>query len=160
MSHSYSINSSFFEQLAEHVFISEILQEVWVSFEQPVEILRAEVDGSGYDLVLECNNIIRHVQLKTSQHTSKTQKQKIHTALSKKPGGCVVWLIRHPHVEPGRIQLKYRYFGSEAGNMLPSLSKYKTAKHTKGNKDGKKQERPNIMDIPKANFKKLNQLTS
>ena len=66
------LKSSFYEQLVEHVFLSEVLQEVWYSFGKTVEVLRSEVDASGYDLVFECNGILRHVQLKTSKSDAKT----------------------------------------------------------------------------------------
>src|ERR1041385_8618602 len=40
--------SSFFEKLMEHVFISEVLQETWYGFGKVVEVLRSEVDASGF----------------------------------------------------------------------------------------------------------------
>ena len=42
-----SHKSSFYEQLVEHVFISELLQEVLYRFGRTVEVLRSEVDASG-----------------------------------------------------------------------------------------------------------------
>ena len=51
------------EKLIEHVFISEILQESWFVREQPLEVLKSEVDAYGYDLVLECNGVTRHILL-------------------------------------------------------------------------------------------------
>lgn len=65
------LKSNFYEQLVEHVFISELLQEVYFRHQKTVEVLRAEVDSSGYDIVLECNGFIRHVQLKTSGKRSQ-----------------------------------------------------------------------------------------
>ena len=38
---------------------------------------------------------------------------------------------------------------------MPSLDGFKIAKHTKGNKDGLKAERPNIRAVPKSRFKKI-----
>jgi hypothetical protein len=49
------------ENMVEHVFIAELLQEAWFVREQRIEVLRAEVDAFGYDLVLECNDIVRHL---------------------------------------------------------------------------------------------------
>lgn len=71
------LKSSFYEQLVEHVFISEVLQEVWFRFGKVAEVLRAEVDASGYDIVLECNNVLRHVQLKTSKDGVKAERSAI-----------------------------------------------------------------------------------
>jgi hypothetical protein len=59
--------SNFFEQLVEHAFVSEILQEVYYGRGQVVEVLRSEVESNGYDLILKSNGVMRHVQLKTSR---------------------------------------------------------------------------------------------
>ncbi len=150
-----SVKSGFYEQLVEHVFISELLQEAWFSYGSTVEVLRSEIDSSGYDLVLECNNILRHVQLKNSRAEGKTASQKVNTALAQKPSSCVVWIIRHESSESHRMSLKYLYYGDAAGKPLPSLNHFKIAKHTKANALGEKKERPAIREIPKSQFRKL-----
>lgn len=147
-----SHKSGFYEQLIEHAFISEILQEAYFGSGHLVEILRSEVDAYGYDLVLECNGVARHVQLKTSRHDGKTALQKVHTKLAEKPSGCVVWVVRHEDPKTCRMRLSYRFFGGGPGKPLPSLAKFKVAKHTKGNKDGTKKERPAIRVVPKGKF--------
>jgi hypothetical protein len=146
------LKSSFFEQLVEHVFISELLQEVYYRFGMTVEVLRSEIDASGYDIVFECNGIVRHVQLKTSKTDGKTSRQNINVALAEKPSGCVVWIVRSEESSDCRMRLTYRFFGNDAGQPLPSLDEFKTAKHTKGNKDGVKAERPSIRVVPKGQF--------
>ena len=83
------LKSSFYEQLVEHVFLSEVLQEVWYRFGKTVEVLRSEVDASGYDVMFDCNGILRHVQLKTSKIDGKTARQKVNLALAEKPSGSV-----------------------------------------------------------------------
>ena len=89
---AWYLKSNFFEQLVEHVFISELLQEAWFRYGNTVEVLRSEIDTSGYDLLLECNNVIRHVELKTSGTEARRSFQNINMALAQKPSGCVVWL--------------------------------------------------------------------
>lgn len=150
---STSLLSSFYEQLVEHAFVSEVLQECFYTHGRTVEVLRSEVDASGYDLVLDGNGIMRHVQLKTSKPESRTAVQKVHTALAEKPSGCVVWIIRHEDPETHRMRLSYRFFGGEAGKPLPSLAKFKAAKHTKGDASGKKKKRPAIRVVPKGKFR-------
>jgi hypothetical protein len=84
--------------------------------------------------------------------SSKTQSVKVHLGLEKKPSGCVVW------VRFDEITMKlgpFLYFGGQPGKRIPSLSDFKTAKHTKGNAQGVKAERPNLKVIPKSQFKKL-----
>ncbi len=116
------------ENLIEHVFISELLQEAWFVREQRMEVLRAEVDAFGYDLVLECNGILRHVQLKASERSARTRTQTINVALQSKAGACVVWIVfwrddpdavdrlerahelRYSTASP-RLAMQYLYFG-------------------------------------------------
>jgi hypothetical protein len=149
------LKSSFYEQLVEHVFIAEVLQEVWYSFRKTVEVLRSEVDAFGYDLVFDCDGIIRHVQLKASKRDAKASGQKVNVALAGKPSGCVVWVFREEEEGTTRMKLTYRYFGGKAGKQLPSLDGFKVAKHTKGNADGEKLERKAIRVVPKREFTKV-----
>jgi hypothetical protein len=149
------LKSSFHEPLVEHVFISELLQEAWYTFGMTTEVLRSEVDASGYGVVLECNGTLRHVQLKTSKPSGKTSGQKVNFALAAKPSGCIVWILRHEDTESRRRPLSYRFFGGEAGQPLPALDGFKVAQHTKGNRHGLKTERPAIRTVPKSHFVKI-----
>lgn len=146
------LKSSFYEKLAEHVFISEILQETWYGFGKITEVLHSEVDASGYDVVFDCNGYMRHVQLKMSKAGGKAAIQKVNIALAEKPSGCVVWILREEVQEAKRMRMSFRYFGSEPGEKLPVLDGLPMAKHTKGNKDGVKAERPAIRLVPRARF--------
>jgi hypothetical protein len=151
-SDSVYMKSAFYEQLVEHVFVSEVLQETWYYFGETVEVLRSEVDASGYDLVFECNDVMRHVQLKTSKEDAKTSSQKVNVALATKPGGCVVWLVRHEDDVTCRMRLSYLVFAGEAGQPLPTLGDFKVARHSKANADGVKSQRPSIRVVPKSRF--------
>ena len=146
------LRSNFYEQLVEHVFISEVLQEAWYGFGKVVEVLRSEVDASGFDVVMECAGTLRHIQLKTSGSASKTAVQKVNVALSEKPSGCVIWLLRHEDPQTRRMTLRYRFFGGAAGDPLPSLDDFRTARHTKGDSTGHKAERPHIRVVPRSRF--------
>jgi hypothetical protein len=53
------------------------------------------------------------------------------------------------------MRLTYRFFGSEAGQPLPSLDGFKVAKHTKGNARGVKAERKAIRVVPKSRFRPI-----
>ena len=67
-------SSSHREKVVEHVFLGELLRHLWVAQIAGVQVLKPEVDASGYDLVLSLGKVIRHVQLKTSMHDGKTQR--------------------------------------------------------------------------------------
>jgi hypothetical protein len=149
------LKSTFYEQLVEHVFISEVLQEIWYSFRKTVEVLRSEVDASGYDVVFEFNGVLRHVQLKTSTPNATAAGQKVNVALAEKPNGCVVWIKRHEDDrKPCRMKLTYLFFGGKPGERL-SLAGFKVAKHAKANAKGIKTLRPAIRVVPKRQFKEI-----
>ena len=152
MTTSDSLHSSFRENVLEHLFIGRCLQALWVRGVFAAEVLRADVDGSGYDLVVEANGIIRHIQLKASRADGRTARQTVNLALARKPGGCVVWMV----FDPNTLDVDhFRWFGGRAGEPLPPLDGFKTAKHTKGNSAGEKLERPNIRVLPKARFERI-----
>ncbi len=149
------LKSTFYEQLVKHVFISEVLQEVWYSFGKTAEVLYSEVDASGYDVVFDCNGVLRHVQIKTSKPDAKARGQKVNLALAEKPSGCVVWVLRQEDLVTRRMSLSYRFFGDDAGKPLPSLHGFKIAKHTKGNRQGVKNQRTAIRVVPKSRFVRI-----
>jgi hypothetical protein len=147
--------STFHENLVEHVFIAEVLQEAWLRFGAAVTVLRSEVDDSGYDVVLECGSVTRQVQLKATREEGRAQAQKVNRALEQRTSGCVVWLIRDDDRENARVRLRYRFFGGEPGAPLPSLDGFKPARHTKGNAQGVKGVRPNVRVVPRREFRDL-----
>lgn len=150
------LQSTFYEQLVEHAFVAELLQEAWFGHKQVIEVLRSEIDASGFDLVLECNDITRHVQLKTSGLGATTAYQKVSLKLGEKRGGCVIWIVRDETCAASkhRVELSYRFFGTPASEAKLDVSNpiFKIAKHTKGDATGTKKERPGIRLVPKSAF--------
>lgn len=142
-------HSSYREKLIEHLFVGELLKHSWLVRTCALEIAKPEVDNSGYDLIAEENGIVRHIQLKASHQNSTAAKQNIHMALASKPSGCVIWVyFNEETLELG----PFFFFGGLPGQCLPDISKFKVAKHTKGNADGVKAERPAIRCVPKGQF--------
>ena len=147
----HSLRSSYREALLEHLFIGELLRHLWKQG-RFVEVLKPQVDDAGYDVCLESNGVIRHVQLKASFEESKTAKQNVHLNLAEKPSGRIVWI----RFDTETLDLvSFGWFGGKPGKPLPSLSELKKAKHTKGDGTGKKLERPMIRVIPKARFEEV-----
>jgi len=153
------LKSMFYEQLVEHIFISEVLQEAWYRHGKTVEVLHAEIDASGYDVVLECNGYLRHIQLKTSK-PNKRGSQPINVALASKPSGCIVWILRHENKETCRVSFSYLFFGGKPGKPLPSLNAFPFAKRTTPNKEGIKPTRQSIHKIPKGHFTPVRDTTA
>jgi hypothetical protein len=137
----HSEHSSYREKLLEHLFIGEVLRHLWCRGVTCAEFLRPEVDSGGYDLVIACNRVIRHVQLKSSFRDASTGRQNVNVRLAEKPGGCVVWVV----FDARTLALgPFLWFGGPPGQPLPDISSHPVARHTKGNAEGVKAERPNI----------------
>jgi hypothetical protein len=151
---AHYLRSSYREKLIEHLFVGELLRLSWLKGDYNLEISKPEVDASGYDIIAEANGIIRHIQLKTSLKGSSTSNQKVHLALSGKPSGCVIWIFFNKQLN----LIEFLFFGGRPNEPLPDISGFKIAKHTKGNAQGKKAERPNLRVINKGQFTKYDSL--
>ena len=147
-----SHRSSHREMLIEHLLIGEIMRHLWLRDAPDLDVLKPQTDESGYDLALDSNDVLRHVQLKSSSRDAKTASVNVNLKLARKPSGCVVWVL----FDPKDIVLgPFLWFGGAPGEPLPRLFSFKTARHTKGNAQGVKLPRANIRVIPRARFERL-----
>jgi hypothetical protein len=148
---AHSSDSSLREQALGHLFLGQLLAFMWRNGARDIEVLKSEVDRGGYDVVLESNGVIRHVQLKSSFHGSKVREVDVSTKLLRKPGGCILWL------EFDRESLaieRFYWFGGKAGTTLPDLGP-RVSRHSKGNSDGEKNERPIHRVLTRGRFETL-----
>lgn len=149
---SHSLFSSFREKTLEHIFVGECLKALWVRDVPDAEVLRADVDGAGYDIVMEAHGFVRHIQLKSSFIGAKTASVKINRKLGEKSSGCVIWIWFDPD---SLILGSYRWFGNVAGEPLPDLTGFPSGRHTKGDATGFKAERAGIAVVKKSQFEIL-----
>ena len=148
---SHSANSVLREKLIEHVFVGDLFRCQWRRGARDMEILRPEVDRAGYDIVLEANGVVRHLQLKASFRQARTAQVGIHVDLAAKPSGCVLWIL----FDEASLDLgPFRWFGGPPNAPLPPLGD-RVGRHTKANADGHKAERPNIRIVRKGQFELL-----
>jgi hypothetical protein len=148
---AHSSDSSLREQALVHLFLGQLLAFMWRKGRRDIEVLKSEVDRGGYDVVLEANGILRHIQLKSSFRGSKVREVDVSTRLSIKPGGCILWL------EFDRVSLaieRYYWFGGEPGTGLPDLG-LRVSRHSKGNSAGEKTERPIHRVLTRGRFEAL-----
>ena len=146
-----SHRSSYREAMIEHLFVGELMRVLWCAG-VVAEILKPEVDNAGYDIVMEANGVLRHIQMKSTRRRAKTARQNVNTRLEEKPGGCVVWVLFDPH---DATMGPFLWFGSDPGYPLRSLKGFKVARQTRGDASGHKGERPEIRVVPKSEFKTL-----
>ena len=69
---AHFLESGLREKVIEHLFVGDLLRCLWRRGSRDIEVLRAEVDRAGYDLVLESNGVLRQVQLKASYLGART----------------------------------------------------------------------------------------
>lgn len=139
------------ERIVEHVFIGRAMQRLWQLGVMDVDVLRAEFDASGYDIVMSCGEVMLHIQFKASLVDGSRDEVNVNERLTHAPSGCVIWLCVTDALE---IE-EYRWFGAEPGRRLPDLSARGHARHTRGNSQGVKAERPNQRRVPKSAFEVL-----
>jgi hypothetical protein len=152
---AHSSDSSLREQALGHLFLGQLLTFMWCNGERDIEVLKSEVDRGGYDVVLESNRIIRHVQLKSSFRGSKVREVDVSTKLLRKPGGCILWL----EFNRGTLAIeRYYWFGGKVGAALPDLGS-RVSRHSKGNSDGEKNERPIHRVLTRGRFEALRDIT-
>lgn len=138
--------------MLEHVFIGELLRSLWMQGVADVEVLRPEVDASGYDVAIECRDHLRHIQLKTSFINARTQSVTVSMKLAAKPSGCVIWVFfNRDTLQP----TTFRWFGNAPGVQLRRLEEYPLAKQVRANSAGVKAVRPNVRCVPKRDFDQL-----
>lgn len=144
-----SSHSGYFEKVAEHLFLADILRYSVKAQKPLIEISKPEADVFGYDLVLTCNQVIRHIQVKSSISTGSVQHYDIQENLKNYPSACVVWIIID-----GNLNVTYRFFGNNPGEPIPNLLKFPYARHSRPNSNGEKTMRKNIRRIKTNEFEK------
>lgn len=149
-----SIHSRICENIVDHIFMGALLQRLWQRNAREIEVLRAEVDAFGYDVVVSVGGIVRNIQLKTKSYGSETVRVNIDSRLMTNVSGCVVLL----EITSDLDIHSYRWFGAEPGQEPIDISQLKVAKTTRGNKDGKKIERKNQRVLPISKIIKMNSL--
>lgn len=136
------------ERLVEHLLVGELLRHAWREGLE-LDVLRPEVDASGYDLVLECGPVTRHVQLKASHASSTTAGVPVHVGLAGRPSGCVVWVV----FDDREVEVTgFRFLGGAPGEPLDDMSGFRAARHSRANARGHKAERPDHRVVPKGRF--------
>jgi len=132
------------------VFLSELLQEAWLRREQTIDTLRADVDSSGYDLVLQCGTVCRYIQLKSCKLGASTKSQTLNVKLAQKPGGSVIWMFAD--TSTGSVELVYRFLGGAPSECLDLGDKI--PRRATANADGVKPERHNMRTVGIGKFDK------
>lgn len=146
-----SEHSTLREKVLEHAFLTELSKVLLLDHGEPLEILRAEFDANGYDVAIEVNGVLRHIQFKAMRLGGKRRHVDVAQALAAKPSGCVVWFV----ADPASLTLgPFYWLGGHPGEPLPDLG-LKMARHSKPNMNQEKKERAAHRQISIAKFQRL-----
>lgn len=142
------------ERIVEHVFVGAVMRRLWQLGAFDVDVLRAEFDAGGYDLVMSSRSVIRHIQFKASLTDGARANISVNMRLSQVASGCVIWL----GVTDDLDIKEYRWFGADAGFPLPDISDHPMPRQTRGNAQGVKAERKDQRVLRKGEFETLDGL--
>ena len=143
------------ESITTHAFLAAIGTEIWRRGHFDAEILRAEFDAGGHDLVIAANRVTRHIQLKTRNLSGKRASWGTSQRLADQPSGCVVVL----HIDDEDLQIRqYGLFAGPPGHPLPDITGYRATMHTKGDSMGRKAVRKGRWEVPKSKFEIFEQV--
>ncbi|MCP1837127.1 hypothetical protein ACVIHI_001497 [Bradyrhizobium sp. USDA 4524] len=146
-----SADSSAREKLVEHLFLGELLRALWLKNIRGVEVLRPEVDSGGYDLALEFQGVVRHIQLKSSHRDARRGEITANVKLLDRPAACILWI----YFDPDTLRLgPFLWFGGAPHERIPELGG-KIARHTKHNAQREKALRSGHRVIAKSRFMRL-----
>ena len=148
-SNPHTTYSQLRESITTHAFLAAVGTEIWRRGHFDAELLRAEFDAGGHDLVITANGVIRHIQLKTRNLSGKRASWGTSQRLADQPSGCVVVL----HIDDENLQIRqYGLFAGPPGHPLPDITGYRPTKHTKADSMGRKAVRKDRWEVPKSKF--------
>jgi hypothetical protein len=125
------------------------MKHLWLRGITQFEVLKPQVDDSGYDLVLEANGVVRHVQLKSSAADSSTAEVPVSLKLATKPSACVIWM----HFDKLTMEIgPFLWFGSAPGVSIPPIANLPVAKQARANAQGYKAPRTGHRVIRRSSF--------
>ncbi|QRM18433.1 hypothetical protein GBK02_02965 [Dechloromonas sp. TW-R-39-2] len=146
--------SSYVENVLTHSMIAALAGELWRRDpEVRMDILRTEVDESGFDLVLTMSGRTRFVQIKQVNSEGKNKSFSVRTDFTLMPGSCVVVIV---HRDFDLAIEGYRYFGATPNDPMPSVDGFNSSVLPgRRDKEGNKKVREHYRDIPGPRFRKL-----
>lgn len=145
--------SSYVENVLRHAFLAELSYLVWENdpFDS-LTISNAEVDDSGYDVVLARGNVIRHIQLKQAHEEKVPQKFSVRVSFAILPGSCLVVIS---HALADLRPKSYAFYGGGPTDEMPYIEVQRTTKSSgRRTADGQRVLRRNYRDAPFSRFKR------
>lgn len=143
------------EKTFERIFLAELSKTLLLERGMAFEVLRSEFDAGGYDVVLAAGSVMRHVQLKVTRVGGKRRHVDIHTAMSDRPGACVIWMMANPDT----LGIGPFYWLGNEPNVPLVIPAGTVTRHSKANASGIKTERQALRNVPKSRFLRYDRIS-
>lgn len=144
--------SSYVENVLIHRLIASLAGELWRHApESQLHIFNAEVDNSGFDLVLGYRDQLWYIQIKQVYTRGAASRFSVRLDFSRFPGSCVVLIV---HAEAD-LQIEHCcFFGQSVREPMENIEDEK-ATRSPGRRDnvGNRKIREHYRDIPRKKFK-------
>lgn len=140
--------------IVETQFLSSLLQYLWSTNSPPSEVLHSMRDNGGYDLVIECNSVVRFIQLKSML---STRQVRVNARLLDREGACVVGVL----VAPETLRITgYRWIGwdareAHASKIIGGGRSFQQALSLRRNADGERVVLPCTHIISPNDFSRV-----
>lgn len=143
--------SSYVESILTHALVAAIGQELWRR--DPwldVQVFNAEVDDSGFDLVLGCNGSMRYIQIKQTHMKGKAAKYSLRQDFSQLVGGCAVVIV----YDAVTLETDHcLFFGGPPNATMPDIGDNPvTQSPGRRTAEGVRKVRQNYRDLPRSHF--------
>ena len=145
----HSHYSSRREKLLENLFSGEVLRELWCRGIYEVDLLHSDIDASGYDVVLELPNGVRHIQLKA---LTKRKQIIANGKIVDRQSGCIIVMIVS---EEDLSFTEFLWFGNLLNEPCSDIRTLPEARHTKGDSTGAKAKRLDSYKLSVGKFERL-----
>jgi len=143
--------SSHVENILTHAFIVAIAQELWRRDPwHDLQVFKAEVDDSGFDLVLGCRGGVRYIQIKQTHLQGNAVKYSLRLDFSKMVGGCAIVIVYRAET----LEIDHWLFlGGDPANAMPSIEHLPaTVSPGRRTAEGTRKVRENYRDVPRKFF--------
>jgi len=146
-----TLRSSHVENILTHALIAAIGQELWRrSPNLDLQVFNAEVDDSGFDLVLGCGGCMRYIQIKQTHLRGKAIKYSLRQHFAQVVGGCAVVLVYG--AETLEINHCLFYGGGSGETMSPIEHLPRTHSPGRRTAEGVRKIREHYRDVPRKSF--------
>lgn len=139
--------SSYVENALRHALIADLSSVIWKRDPaKALQVFNAEVDDSGFDVVLGLRSEVRYVQLKQTHEEKIPAHCSVRLSFSGLPGSCVV-LMSHSISD---LRLKsFRFFGAAPTEPMSAIDALKPTKSPgRRTASGERKVRLNYRDVP------------